>query len=299
MDSTGQKIKAARLQKGFTQEALAELSLLSLRTIQRIEADENVPTAKTLNLISKALEIDVVAFSEIKVDFEKGRTLNIKLLLPYNWGHFRKIGLYGNDGKLITKIMHGETLQIAIDPSIIKIIVKLDIFRSEIEIPLDDQILFLNLYMDFRDYFPFQYIDTLKRKCLTGKFVAEDVFEQFDLSFYQMSKEWILKSKIDKSNLRLGLILSAGLIVFSIVEQENEYQELLFFISLVSFISLLMVVNERDKILAFDYKSRMVATGIAFFLASLLLSSPFYIVLVFLLFSFVFLLQSLREIDRK
>jgi hypothetical protein len=99
--------------------------------------------------------------------------------------------------------------------------------------------------------------------------------------------------------LRLGLILSAGLIVFSIVEQENEYQELLFFISLVSFISLLMVVNERDKILAFDYKSRMVATGTAFLLASLLLSSPFYIVLVFLLFSFVFLLQSLREIDRK
>lgn len=36
MDSIGQKIKAARLEQGLTQEILADLSLLSLRTIQRI-----------------------------------------------------------------------------------------------------------------------------------------------------------------------------------------------------------------------------------------------------------------------
>lgn len=298
MDSMGQKIKAARLEKGFTQEILADLAVLSLRTIQRIEADENVPTAKTLHLICKALEVDVSLFSQAKVDFEKTRILNIKLLLPYNWGHFRKIGIYDNDGTLITKIMHGETLQLPIDLSIKKVVVKLDIFRSEIEIPLDDKNLFLKLYMNFRDYFPFQYIDTLKRKCLTGKFVTAHEFEQFDLSFYQMSKVWISKSKIDKPNLRLGLALSAGLIVFSIVEQENEYQDLLFFISVVSFISLLMIVNEKEKLLAFDYKNRMIATGFAFLVASLFLSSSFYIVLIFLIFSGVFLLKSIMEAER-
>ena len=299
MESIGQKIKAARLEKGFTQEALADLALLSLRTIQRIEAEENVPTAKTLNLIGKVLEIDTLAFSEVPTDFEKARILNIKLLLPYNWGHFRKIGIYGNNGKLITKIMHGETLELAIDPSIKKVIVKLDIFRSEIVIPSNHKNLFLMLYMNFRDYFPFQYIDTLKRKCLTGKIVTAEEFEQFDLSFYQMSKEWILKSKIDKPNLILGLALSAALVVLSIVEQQNEYQDLLFFISLVSFISLLMIVNEKEKLVAFDYKSRMIATGIAFLLASLLLISAFYIVLVFLLFSTVFLLKSIADIRRQ
>ena len=294
MESIGQKIKAARLKKGFTQETLADLALLSLRTIQRIEADENVPTAKTLNLIGKALGIDTLEFLEVQTDLGK-RTLNIKLLLPYNWGHFRKIGIYGNNGKLITKIMHGETLQLSIDPSIKKVVVKLDIFRSEIEIPSEDKMLFLNLYMNFSDYFPFQYIDTLKRKCLTGKFVTAEEFEHFDLSFYQMSKEWILKSKIDKPNLRLGIALSVGLIVISIVEQQNEYQDLLFFISLVSFLSLLMIVNEKEKLVAFDYKSRMIATGFAFLVASLFLSSSFYIVFIFLLFSGVFLLKSVRE----
>lgn len=150
--------------------------------------------------------------------------------------------------------------------------------------------------MNFRDYFPFHYIDTLKRKCLTGHFATATAFEKFDLSFYQMSKEWIMKSKINKPNLRLGLFLSGGLIVFSIIEQENAYQELLFFISLVSFISLLMIFNEKEKILAFDYKSRMIATGVAFLLASLFLDSPYYIVLIFLIFSVVFLLKSLREV---
>lgn len=136
-----------------------------------------------MKLIAKSLKMDVLAFSEVQPDFENKRTLNIKLLLPYNWGHFRKIGLCSSDGKLITKIMHDETLELAIDPSIKKVIVKLDIFRSEIEIPSNEKILFLNLYMNFRDYFPFQYIDTLKRKCLTGKFVTSKEFEQFDLSF--------------------------------------------------------------------------------------------------------------------
>lgn len=94
-------------------------------------------------------------------------------------------------------------------------------------------------------------------------------------------------------------MISAGLLVISIIEQENQYQDLLFFISLVSFISLLMIVNEKEKLLALDYKSRMIATGVAFLVASMFLNSTFYIVLIFLLFSSVLLLKSIRELERK
>lgn len=298
MKGLEQKIKSVRIEKGFTQEVLADLSKLSLRTIQRIEAGVNVPTAKTLDLICKALEIEERYFCELSSDYSNVKILNIKLLLPYNWGHFRKIGIYADDGKLITKIMHGETLAVEIDKNVKKIIIKLDIFRSEIDVPVNENVLFFSVYMNFRDYFPFQYIDTLKRKCLTGHFTTAEEFDKFDLSFYHMSKIWIMKSKINKPNLRLGLFLSGGLIVFSIIEQENVYQDLLFFISIVSFISLLMIFNEKEKILAFDYKSRMIATGVAFLLATLFLDSPYYIVLVFMVFSVVFLLKSLREIER-
>lgn len=54
----GNKISEIRKSKGLTQEKLAELSKVNLRTIQRIENNENEPRGNTLNLICDVLEID-------------------------------------------------------------------------------------------------------------------------------------------------------------------------------------------------------------------------------------------------
>ena len=62
MSSIGKKIYEIRKVKGYTQEDLAELSKINLRTIQRIENDKNEPRGKTLNLICDALEIDPSEF---------------------------------------------------------------------------------------------------------------------------------------------------------------------------------------------------------------------------------------------
>ncbi len=56
--TTGQQIKQLRLQKGLTQEELAEKTYISARTIQRIENDEVEPRAFTIQAIAAALEID-------------------------------------------------------------------------------------------------------------------------------------------------------------------------------------------------------------------------------------------------
>lgn len=58
MKQLGKKIAAARKLKGLTQEELADLSQITVRTIQRIEADANTPQSFTLKAIAKALEID-------------------------------------------------------------------------------------------------------------------------------------------------------------------------------------------------------------------------------------------------
>lgn len=58
MNSIGKIISKTRKQKGLSQEKLAELSKVNLRTIQRIESDENNPRFITLDLICNALEID-------------------------------------------------------------------------------------------------------------------------------------------------------------------------------------------------------------------------------------------------
>jgi transcriptional regulator with XRE-family HTH domain len=51
-----QRIIMARQQKGLTQEELATLTRLSVRTIQRIESGESIPRSFTLKAIASALE---------------------------------------------------------------------------------------------------------------------------------------------------------------------------------------------------------------------------------------------------
>lgn len=56
MENIGQKIIELRKSKGLTQEGLAEKAKVNLRTIQRIEKEENKPSGNTLKLICEALD---------------------------------------------------------------------------------------------------------------------------------------------------------------------------------------------------------------------------------------------------
>ena len=76
MNSIGNKILETRKSKGLTQEELAELSKVNLRTIQRIENNENEPRGKTLNLICDVLEINRDYFTN-KTEENKGGSIII------------------------------------------------------------------------------------------------------------------------------------------------------------------------------------------------------------------------------
>src|SRR5210317_834560 len=54
----GDKIKAARAQKGLTQKELSQRAKLTERTIQRIENHEVEPSVYSLNKISEILSFD-------------------------------------------------------------------------------------------------------------------------------------------------------------------------------------------------------------------------------------------------
>ncbi|BAO54364.1 helix-turn-helix domain-containing protein [Nonlabens marinus] len=59
MESIASKIKQARIRKGMSQEELADQSQISLRTVQRIENEQNEPRGKTLQLICDTLQINI------------------------------------------------------------------------------------------------------------------------------------------------------------------------------------------------------------------------------------------------
>ncbi len=57
-DKFGNRLKAARIQKGFTQSELAEKSKLSINTIRNLEQNNNdAPIGKTVIKLSNALDV--------------------------------------------------------------------------------------------------------------------------------------------------------------------------------------------------------------------------------------------------
>lgn len=71
METIGTKISKIRKQKGMSQESLSDLSKINLRTLQRIEKDENEPRGNTLKQICEALKTPI----EELVDYGKTEDL--------------------------------------------------------------------------------------------------------------------------------------------------------------------------------------------------------------------------------
>ncbi len=75
-------LKESRVKKGLTQEALAELSNVSLRTIQRIELGQVQPRNSTLSLLTEILDTHLPDAAEVKGDSVKSvRLLKLMNLL--------------------------------------------------------------------------------------------------------------------------------------------------------------------------------------------------------------------------
>lgn len=72
MKKIGNYIKKLRSDKGLSQEQLAELSTINLRTIQRVENNETHPRNSTLELICSVLEVTPSDLNDLeKVKFDK------------------------------------------------------------------------------------------------------------------------------------------------------------------------------------------------------------------------------------
>lgn len=72
-----EKLKNRRVQKGFSQELLAENSGISLRTIQRIENGESIPRGDTLIRIANSLDVSVSEFLDQNLTEDNTFLLNL------------------------------------------------------------------------------------------------------------------------------------------------------------------------------------------------------------------------------
>ena len=75
-----QKIKGLRKKKGFSQEALAEIAGLSLRTVQRIENENSNPSGDSLKKLSTALEVS----PDYLLEWEPNTNASFLLILAFS-----------------------------------------------------------------------------------------------------------------------------------------------------------------------------------------------------------------------
>lgn len=75
-----QKVKGLRKSKGFSQEALATISGLSLRTVQRIENENKNPSGDSLKRLSTALGVS----PDYLLDWEPNDNPNFLLILAFS-----------------------------------------------------------------------------------------------------------------------------------------------------------------------------------------------------------------------
>ena len=59
MNNLSKRLKELRATRGISQEHLADVARVSLRTIQRIESNESKPTKETIKRVSLALEVEL------------------------------------------------------------------------------------------------------------------------------------------------------------------------------------------------------------------------------------------------
>lgn len=75
----GEKIKTQRLQRGLTQAALSSLAGVTIRTIQRIENNEVVPSLHSLKQIGDVLKFDLLDQGQMEPPNNPKELLLIKI----------------------------------------------------------------------------------------------------------------------------------------------------------------------------------------------------------------------------
>ncbi|WP_263832137.1 helix-turn-helix domain-containing protein [Sulfurospirillum oryzae] len=83
-------IKNLRLENGWSQEQLADITGLSTRTIQRIEKDDEV-SLESLKLLANAFKIDIKNLQELLNN--KGKPMPIREKIEKNTGVITFIGV--------------------------------------------------------------------------------------------------------------------------------------------------------------------------------------------------------------
>ncbi|SEH92060.1 hypothetical protein SAMN02927937_02146 [Paenimyroides aquimaris] len=226
-------------------------------------------------------------------------TLNIKTKFVYGWFSLRNIKLYV-DGVLFTKFLAQGTSIIEIPDDTQKltfVLGKVYPYKTNIYITEEDRKrkeIFMGLHLNHRNLLFFLY-DSLRTDYLRSVKLTIEEYASFGKDIYQQE---IITLKDNKTSI-ISLLVSLVILVFSVVQQENELSPIAFMIGLSSTITSLVYFNDL-QVEKTTYKSRMISTMLSFVLATLFLENSFlYLRFIIVMFTLMLFTIYLKEVQNQ
>jgi hypothetical protein len=139
--------------------------------------------------------------------------LNIKLILPYNYYTIRRVKIKLSNGNEFN-IMHREHLEIEIENAE-WIEFKLDYHKYKLQLENIKPEEYIIVTLDFRDYFPFYFLDIMFKNSMLAKLVTKGEFENYETKHSLIEPKEKLKKK-DYAALAMNLLVFLTFILLSI-----------------------------------------------------------------------------------
>lgn len=225
-------------------------------------------------------------------------TLNIKTRFIYGWFSLRSIKLYVDD-VLFTKFLAQGISIIEIPDDAQKLTFVLGEvypYKTNIYVTKEDRKrkeIFMGLHLNHRNLLFFLY-DSLRTDYLRSVKLTVQEYNSFENVIYQQE---FITLKDNKTSI-ISLLVSLVILLFSVVQQENELAPLAFMIGLSSTITSLVYFKDL-QIEKRTYKTRILSTIALFVLGVLFLENSYgflhYIILMFTILLTLFFIENLKS----
>ncbi len=212
--------------------------------------------------------------------------LKIKCVFPGNAYLLRKVRIKSGN-QLIGKAGVLEVAELPKVKGLIKL--RLDFYSAQIDIPDTSEDLFMIVYFDIRNYFPFYFIDFMFKNLLSVKLVDKKEFEKFDASFYGATSSEIIHFNWQKIYTTIVGLFVSSIFVLSLYLVQNQkdkyFEDFAFFIGLATIIGFLQMLFYRKKITETQYKTRVLSFSILSVLLLIYLNISVEIIILMIILS--------------
>lgn len=229
-------------------------------------------------------------------------TLNIKTRFIYGWFSLRSIKLYVDD-VLFTKFLAQGTSIIEIPEDAQKltfVLGKVYPYKTNMYVTKEDRKrkeIFMGLHLNHRNLLFFLY-DSLRTDYLRSVKLTIQEYASFENDIYQQE---FITLKDNKTSI-ISLLVSLVILLFSVVQQENELAPFAFLIGISSLITSMVYYKEK-KVERNTYKIRIISSVMLFVLSVYFLDNSYlflhWIILIFTVLLVFFFIENLRSNKNK